>query len=488
LPEHKINILIIGAGTRGRLFINLLHKSRKAHIVGVVDRKTKKAPGIKLAKELGIPIGTDYKEFINKEDLNEILNLTGSEKVQEELLRLKPDGVELIGGHSVELICDVLEGLLWELQEAEKMATFGNLYNVTTKGAQEIHKILIALVDFANFLESRIEKDDLLNAYATEILTLAEKAAKLTRSLYIFCPPIAIEHLEALNLNEIIRDIETLLLGIIGKGIELSNNLTDKNLTVMADINEIQQVLLNLVANARDVMPDGGCLTITTNLVRFYNEFIKTEGFTISGEFAVISVKDTGKGMDEKTKEQIFEPFFTTKEIGKATGLGLCVVHSLIQKHGGHVQVYSELGKGTVFELFLPLMNSTIKIVKESVLIAEDNVLVRELIKEVLTGSGYVVFEAKDGEEAIKEVQEHSNKIQLLILNVSLPKKNGKEVHDAIKKIQPGIRAIFISEYHTDTIHEKGIMDEEVPFVSKPILPNVLLRKVRDVLDKRDAK
>lgn len=485
MSEHKTNILIIGAGMRGRLLIDLFHKSRKANILGVVDRKIKKAPGIQLANELGIPTGTDYKEFLDKEELNQIINLTGREKVQEELLRLKPLDVELIGGNSAKFICDIVTELLGQLYYAEKIAAVGKF---RTETAEEIYNILTSLIEFADFLESRIEKDDLLNPYATKILTLAEKAARLAYSLNSFCPPERRIKTEALNLNEIIRVMESLFSSSIGKHIELSINLTDKDLTVMIDRGLIEQVLMNLVNNARDAIPDGGSLIIATDIVRFDNEFIKTHGFTISGEYAVISVKDTGEGMDAETIERIFEPFFTTKKVGKATGLGLPVVHTIIQQYSGHIQVHTEVGKGTVFEVFLPLMNSTVKIVRESILIAEDNAQVRELIKETLAESGYVVIEAKDGEEAVKKFQEDSDKIQLLVLNVVMPKKDGKEVYDEIKKIQPGIRAIFISEDDTDTLRKKGIIEEGLTSVSKPILPYVLLEKVRKVFDKRDSK
>jgi len=264
----------------------------------------------------------------------------------------------------------------------------------------------------------------------------------------------------------------------------------------MADSTHMEQVLMNLTTNARDAMPDGGSLTIRTELVQFDYEYIKAHGYGIPGPYALISVEDTGQGMDVETREKIFEPFFTTKEMGKGTGLGLAMVYGIIKQHDGYINVYSEPGKGTAFRIYLPLIKSGVEEEKpmelsvaergtETVLVAEDDVQVRDLTKCVLEGSGYQVLEAEDGEEAMRVFHENKDRIQLLILDVVMPKKNGKEVYDEIKKIRPDMKAIFTSGYNAEVIHKKGILEKGFGFIVKPSSPQELLKKVREVLDNR---
>jgi len=198
--------------------------------------------------------------------------------------------------------------------------------------------------------------------------------------------------------------------------------------------------------------------------------------------------------MNKETEERIFEPFFTTKEVGKGTGLGLSMVYGIIQQHDGYINVYSEPDRGTTFEIYLPLIKSsleegrdvpltTMKRGSETVLVAEDDTQVRDLIREVLAGFGYLVLEAHDGESALKLFSEHKDKIHILILDVIMPKKNGKEIYDDIKKIQPDIKCLFTSGYDANIIHKKGILEEDLPFISKPVSPEELLNKVREILD-----
>jgi CheY-like chemotaxis protein len=263
---------------------------------------------------------------------------------------------------------------------------------------------------------------------------------------------------------------------------------------VMADSSQMEQVLMNLATNARDAMPNGGSLVISTKRVELDTEFIKAHAYGKPGSYALISIEDTGYGIDHATRKRIFEPFFTTKEVGKGTGLGLSMVYGIINQHEGHINLYSQPGKGTTFKIYLPLIKSKIKEIEpaalpilkggdETVLIAEDDVQVRELTKEVLSGFGYKVIEAKDGADAVKIFIENKDKIQLLILDVIMPKKNGKEVYDEIKELKPEVKTIFISGYTADMIHKKGILEKGLNFISKPILPDELLRKIREVLD-----
>jgi PAS domain S-box-containing protein len=381
-----------------------------------------------------------------------------------------------------------LEG---QLIQAQKMEAVGQLAGGV---AHDFNNILTAIIGFGNLLQGEVSKDDLLNNYITKILNSAQKAANLTQSLLAFSREQIISP-KPVNLNEIIQMMERLLSRLISEDIELSTVLTDEYLTVMADSTQIETVLMNLTTNARDAMPDGGSLTIRTERIELDHEFIKAHGYGKAGSYALISVEDTGEGIDEKMKERIFEPFFTTKEVGKGTGLGLAMVYGIIKQHAGYINVYSEPGMGTTFKIYLPLIKSKVKeeevaappILKrgtETVVVAEDDTLVREFIKEVLEGFGYKVIEAEDGEETLKVFNENRDKIQLLILDVVMPKKNGKEVYDEIRKLRPDIKAIFTSGYNADIIHKKGILEEGLNFILKPVLPQELLKKAREVLDK----
>jgi CheY-like chemotaxis protein len=222
---------------------------------------------------------------------------------------------------------------------------------------------------------------------------------------------------------------------------------------------------------------------------------MKSHGIEKPCSYALLSVKDTGQGIDEDTRERIFEPFFTTKEVGKGTGLGLSMVYGIVKQHDGYIDVHSELGKGTTFKIYLPIFPSKveeekipepsdIKTGKETILVAEDDIHVRELVKQLLEIFGYNVIVAKDGKDAIDAFRKNMDKVHLLLLDVIMPKKNGKEVYDEIKKISPDIKAIFISGYSADIIHNKGILEEGLDFLSKPILQEILLNKVREVLDR----
>ncbi|OHE60332.1 MAG: hypothetical protein A2Z47_12655 [Thermodesulfovibrio sp. RBG_19FT_COMBO_42_12] len=381
-----------------------------------------------------------------------------------------------------------------QLLQAQKMEAVGQLAGGI---AHDFNNILTAIIGFGTLLKME-EKDDLSRSYISHILTSAERAANLTRALLTFSRKQIISP-KLVNLNEIIRRLEKLLSRLIGEDIELSVILTDRDITVMADSSQIDQVLMNLATNAQDAMPEGGSLTIKTECVQLDYEFIKRHGFNKPGHYALLSVEDTGTGMDEKTREKIFEPFFTTKEVGKGTGLGLAMVYGIVKQHDGYINVYSEPDRGTIFKIYLPLIKSTIEEEKEAilpmiergtetVLLAEDNAQVRELIREILTGFGYTVLEAKDGEEAIQVFYENREKIQLLILDVIMPKRNGKEVYDEIKMVRPDIEAIFMSGYDANIIYKKNIVEERFNFIPKPILPDELLRKVRKVLDKRVTK
>lgn len=383
------------------------------------------------------------------------------------------------------------ERLEEQLRHAQKMEAVGTLAGGI---AHDFNNILTAIIGYGGLLQMQIDKDEPSWHYVKQILGSAEKAANLTRHLLAFSRKHLIE-LKPVNLNESIKSVERLLKRLIREDIEIKVNLARENLIVMADSGLIEQALMNLATNARDAMPGGGVLTIATESVELDREFFKASNYERPGRYALLSVMDTGMGMDEKTRERIFDPFFTTKEVGMGTGLGLSMVYGIIKQHEGYIDVSSKPGKGTTFSIYLRLIDSKIEEKRsktlgppeggtETVLIAEDEESVRMLAKEILERYGYNVLEATDGEDAVRKFMKNKEKIQIILLDVVMPKKNGKEVYEEIVRVRPGIKALFISGYTSDIIHKQGIIDEGISFISKPISPEVLLGKVREVLDK----
>lgn len=378
-----------------------------------------------------------------------------------------------------------------QLLQAQKMEAIGQLAGGI---AHDFNNILTAIIGYGILLKTEVSHNKLLSDYISNILTSAEKAANLTHNLLAFSRKQMI-NLRPVNLNNTINVMKTFLLRLIGEDIELSVALTDKDLTVMADNTQIEQVLLNLATNARDAMPDGGHLTVRTEHVEIGNDFIRTHGYGKIGSYAFISVEDTGQGMDNETKGRLFDPFFTTKEVGKGTGLGLSMVYGIIKQHNGYIDVQTEIGRGTTFKIYLPLFQSPVENKKtkdfpilmqgtETILVAEDDTYVRDFLNKILTDYGYKVIEAIDGEDAIRLLHSNLDKINLSILDVIMPKKDGKEVYQEIKKVKPDIKVIFTSGYAKDIIYKKGAVDEELNFISKPISTDELLLKVREILDK----
>jgi CheY-like chemotaxis protein len=341
----------------------------------------------------------------------------------------------------------------------------------------------------------KMEKDSQSAAYIEQILASSDRAANLTRSILAFSRKQIID-LRPIRLGDVITRLQKLLLRIIGEDIELRTFMPPRETAIMADAGQIEQVLMNLCTNAKDAMPDGGILMMETELVEFNEEYVKRHAFAKPGKYMALSVTDTGHGLDENTKERIFEPFFTTKETGKGTGLGLSIVYGIIKQHNGYINVYSEPGKGTTFRIYLPTIEkdaaaSAVPALPpviggtETVLLAEDDSAVRELSKNILEEYGYTVVLAEDGEDAAEKFRANLGSINLLVLDVMMPKKSGKAVYDEARERKPGIKALFMSGYTANMIHKKGILEAGIEFITKPFSPNAFLRKVREVLDKK---
>jgi PAS domain S-box-containing protein len=389
----------------------------------------------------------------------------------------------------VFLATDITErkSLEAQLRQAQKMEAIGTLAGGV---AHDFNNILMALMGYANLLEMRMDENDPLKVYIDQILNCTAKAASLTQSLLAFGRKQVME-LKPHNVDAIVNDVEKLLRRLLPEDIELTLTL-DADMTIMADMTQIDQVLMNLATNARDAMPKGGRLRIETRGVEIDSEFMRVYRYGKPGPYALISVSDTGTGMDATTQEKIFEPFFTTKEVGKGTGLGLSIVYGIVKQHGGYITVYSESGLGTTFRIYLPVISveactaqpspTDAKGGSETILVAEDNPETRSIAGEILRMSGYTVIEAVDGRDAVEKFVKHGDSIGLLILDVVMPVKNGKEAYDEIRALSPRMKALFMSGYTGDVLLSKALSREGVEYVQKPLSPKQLLRKVREML------
>lgn len=399
--------------------------------------------------------------------------------------------MRIVGTH-----VDVTESNKLEQQyrQAQKMEAVGQLAGGV---AHDFNNILTAITGYSHLILDQVQGNDAAKSYVEDIVKASQRAAALTESLLAFSRKQMVT-LTVIDLSEAIRSYESLLRRLIREDIELKISCTATPLPVMADRGQIEQVLMNLVANARDAMPHGGKICIETFPVTLDHTFIESHGYGKIGEYALFAVSDSGVGLDKETQSHIFEPFFTTKEQGKGTGLGLSMAYGIVKKHDGYINVYSEPGKGTIFKIYLPRVQATAQPAKtetkkaaaprggrETILVCEDEDALRRLSTKVLSHYGYHVIEAVDGQDALDKFSEHKDKIKLVILDAIMPKKNGKEACQEMKTVRPDLKTIFASGYTQDVFKDGSIFDENTIFIHKPFSPNVLLEKVREMLDKK---
>ncbi len=399
------------------------------------------------------------------------------------------------GGRRAEIVManDVTGRIRLEdqLRQAQKMEAVGLLAGGV---AHDFNNVLTAIIGYGNLLHMKIPQDDPMHAFADNILTTAQRAAQLTQSLLAFSRRQVIRP-APVELNSIVTRVTKLLRRLIREDIELTVSLASGDATVMADSVQIEQVLMNLVTNSRDAMPRGGTLLISCEIVVADRELVCSHGTAAEGRYVRLSVADTGAGMDARTLERLFEPFFTTKELGKGTGLGLASVYGIIQQHGGVINVESAPGQGTRFDLFFPLVKPSalqpaaaspeaVRGGSETILVAEDDRVLRNLARSVLTEFGYTVIEAADGEEAVELFREAPERIDMVLLDVIMPRKNGRDAYDEIAALRPGMKALFISGYSADVLAKQGVPGDGVEVLAKPLSPVELLRKIREILDR----
>ncbi|OPX94733.1 MAG: Blue-light-activated protein [Syntrophorhabdus sp. PtaB.Bin006] len=395
---------------------------------------------------------------------------------------------------SIASLLDItdIRDLQAQLFQSQKMEAIGELAGGVS---HDINNILTIIMGYGSLLLMKMDPKDSAKSYVENILSSAEKATNLTQSLLAFSrrQVITPKHVE---LNTIIKDVEKLLLRVIGEDIDLKTTLTKNKAYVFADPNQMGQVLLNLAANARDAMPHGGSLIIRTDIIQADETLAARIMKGKTGTYALISVTDTGVGMVKEDLDRIFEPFFTTKEEGKGSGLGLSIVYGAITQHGGYVDVESESNRGTTFRMYLPIVSAregrsraktpeSLARGSETVLVAEDNEAVRILVRNILAEQGYGVMEAVDGDDAVRKFKDNPSEISLLLFDVVMPKKNGKRAYNEIRTINSDIKALFMSGYTVDVVNSHGVFEKEARIIYKPIVPPKLLSAVREILDSR---
>ncbi len=379
-----------------------------------------------------------------------------------------------------------------QLRQAQKMEAVGQL---TGGIAHDFNNILSVIVGYSSLLQMKMKEGDPIRDDLDQILAASERAAAMIQSLLAYSRKQTLNP-KPVSLNGIITRMQRLLERVISEDVHFTIALDKEDSIIMADSGQIDQVLMNIVANARDAMPDGGSLTIETGRTEFDAEYMKQQGYGMPGAYAFLSISDSGTGMDEETKCRAFDPFFTTKEVGKGTGLGLAMVYGIIKQHNGFVNCYSEPGKGTTFKIYLPLYRAS-ELAKETnnwthaplgkgtgtILVAEDEAHLRRLASSVLKEFGYDVLLASDGQEALEMFRDNKDAINLVILDVIMPRKNGHQVFEEIQLMKPGQKVIFTSGYTEDIVHQRGLLSAGLPFITKPFSPRTLLLKIREVLD-----
>ena len=385
----------------------------------------------------------------------------------------------------------VRKSLEEQLRQSQKMDAIGRLAGGV---AHDFNNLLTAILGYSEMMETKLKANDPLCSSVREIRNAGERAATLVRQLLAFSRKQMLQT-KVLNLNQVVGELDKMLRRLIGEDIDLVTLLDPKVGQIRADVGQIEQVVVNLAVNSRDAMPKGGKLTIETANVELDENYAGTHVDVEPGPYVMLSVSDTGCGIDPAIRLRIFEPFFTTKETGKGTGLGLSTVYGIVNQSGGSISVYSEPGEGTTFKIYLPRVDEPIEPVArypkgeeasrgtETILIVEDDALVRKLATETLNRFGYQVLEAAHGEEALRICRTHEGTIHLLLTDVIMPGMTGRELAGRIEPLFAKIKVLYMSGYTDNAILRQGRLDPDMSFLQKPFTPSILLHKVREVLD-----
>lgn len=378
-----------------------------------------------------------------------------------------------------------------QLLQSQKMEAVGRLAGGI---AHDFNNLLTAIIGYSQIILGDLNEGDPMREQIEEIEKAGKRAAALTNQLLAFSRKQILQP-RVLNLNGVIADIGNMLRRLIGEDIELRANLDPAIGYVKADPGQIEQIILNLAVNARDAMPKGGKLTIETQNVYLDESYASQHAEVQPDTYVMLAISDTGTGINKETQANIFEPFFTTKEKGKGTGLGLSTVYGIVKQSRGHIWVYSESGRGTTFKIYLPLIEKSSEITEtpsplaeslrghETILVVEDEEVVRKLACQILQMNGYTVLEAADATEALLKYEQHKDTIDLMITDVVMPRLSGRELVGHLTTLRPELKVLYMSGYTDDAIVHHGVLDEGTAFLQKPFTPDALARKAREILD-----
>ena len=431
-----------------------------------------------------------------------IVDVAGGRAAVTERPLLRKDGAILVvesnarrlsDGRLLGAVRDITERkrLEEQLRQAQKMEAVGRLAGGV---AHDFNNVLTAIFGYADLLNEELPDGHQARLDLDEIRKAAQRASSLTRQLLAFSRQQVLQPM-VLSLNDLVEDIQNMLVRLIGEDVQLRLGLSPSAGNVRADAGQIQQVLMNLVVNARDAMPTGGKLLVETANTELTEQYAEAHQPVAPGAYVMLAVSDTGSGMDAETKARIFEPFFTTKEKGRGTGLGLSTVYGIVKQSGGYVWVYSEPGRGTTFKIYLPRVDAPAEPLApppreartltgtEIILLAEDDEMLRPLSKGLLERLGYRVLEAENAIRALALADAHAGPIHLLVADVVMPGGSGRELARRLANSRPDTRVLYVSGYTDDAIVHHGMLEPGLNFLQKPFTPAALARKVRDVLD-----
>lgn len=379
-----------------------------------------------------------------------------------------------------------------QLRQAQKMEVVGRLAGGV---AHDFNNVLGVVIGYSEILLDACGGDERYAPRLEEIRKAAQRGASLTRQLLAFSRQQVLEP-KVLDLNGLIADLKGMLARLIGEDIEIATTLREGLEPVIADPGQIEQVVVNLVINARDAMPQGGRITIETSNVELDPQHASQDFPVVPGRYVLLAVADTGTGMDEETKARVFEPFFTTKEPGKGTGLGLSTAYGIVKQSGGYIWVYSEPGRGSCFKVYLPQVKAKSAVSpsaplrdpksfhgSETILLVEDETPLRRMTCEMLQCHGYTVLEAGNAARALELAEGHPGSIHLLLTDVVMPGMSGSELAKKLASLRPGMKVLFMSGYTTDAVVRHGVLEAGVAFLQKPYSHLALVGKVRDTLD-----
>jgi PAS domain S-box-containing protein len=384
-----------------------------------------------------------------------------------------------------------------QLRQWQKVEAIGRLAGGI---AHDFNNLLMTIKGCSEILLQECDAQDPRREEAEEIQKAAERATSLTRQLLAFGRRQILQP-QVLDLNKVVTNMNKMLQRVIGEDIQLLTVLEPKLRPVKVDPGQIEQVIMNLAVNARDAMPRGGRLTIETANVFLDEDYAQRHVSVKPGSYVMLAVSDNGCGMDQETQSHLFEPFFTTKEKGKGTGLGLSTVYGIVKQSGGNIWAYSELGRGTTFKIYLPMVTQAVKEKyarterrrisargAETILLVEDEKAVRMMIRKTLQSKGYTVLEAQHGQDALDICEHYSRPIHLMVTDVVMPRMSGKELAEQLAPNRPEMKILYMSGYPDNSIVQHGVLEPGTEFLQKPFALNTLEAKVRELLDARLSK